>query len=66
VMFQRQPLRRMPRLLENKYYVTRFMMPTIIQPILVRLAGRAVEDIRSRRDDGIVNGLGRLVTRFGG
>src|SRR5260221_7418000 len=34
-MFSNQPLRQMPRLLENKYYVDEIYEATVIQPILV-------------------------------
>jgi len=64
-MFQRQPLRQMPRLLENKYYVDEIYDAAIINPI----------DIISREGlwrifdlgviDGIIHTLGRTVVRFG-
>src|SRR5207237_6905045 len=64
-MFQRQLLRQMPRLLENKYYVDEIYDAAIINPI----------DIISREGlwrifdlgviDGIIHTLGRTVVRFG-
>src|SRR5207253_8459840 len=64
-MFQRQPLRQMPRLLENKYYVDEIYDAAIINPI----------DVISREGlwrifdlgviDGIIHTLGRTVVRFG-
>jgi NADH-quinone oxidoreductase subunit L len=65
VMFQSQPLREMPRLLENKYYVDEVYDATIINPIrdLSREGLWRIFDLGVI--DGIVNGLGRLVTNLG-
>nr|MBA3441131.1 NADH-quinone oxidoreductase subunit L [Pyrinomonadaceae bacterium] len=65
VLFQKNPLLRFPRLLENKYYVDEVYDATIINPL----------EAGSRRGlwqlfdvgvvDGIVNGLGRAVAQIG-
>lgn len=65
IVFQKSPLRQMPGLLENKYYVDEAYDAAIINPI----------EAGSRRGlwqlfdvgvvDGIVNGLGRGVTQIG-
>jgi NADH-quinone oxidoreductase subunit L len=65
LMFQRQPLRQMPRLLENKYYVDEVYDATIIRP--VHTASR--EGLWKIFDlgviDGIIHSLGGAVVRFG-
>ena len=65
LMFQRQPLRQMPRLLENKYYVDEVYDATIIRP--VHAASR--EGLWKIFDlgviDGIIHSLGGAVVRFG-
>jgi NADH-quinone oxidoreductase subunit L len=65
VMFQRQPLRRLPRLLENKYYVDEIYDAAVINPIhtVSREGLWKIFDIGVI--DGLVNGLGRLVTDAG-
>ena len=64
-MFKNQPLRRMPRLLESKYYVDEIYDATIIRPILVisREGLWKVFDIGVI--DGLIHGLGRTVVNFG-
>jgi NADH-quinone oxidoreductase subunit L len=66
VKFQTQPLRRMPRLLENKYYVDEIYEATIIKPILVTSRDGLWKLFDLGVIDGIVNGLGRVVTRLSG
>lgn len=66
VMFQSQPLRRMPRLLESKYYVDEIYDTAIVKPILVASREGLWKVFDLGVIDGIVNGLGRLVTRTGG
>jgi NADH-quinone oxidoreductase subunit L len=66
LMFLRQPLRKMPRLLENKYYVDEIYDATIIQPILVTSREGLWKIFDVGVIDGIVNGVGRMVTRLGG
>ena len=63
--FQKRPLQKMPRLIEEKYYVDEIYDAAIINPIhagsregLWKLFDVAVID-------GIVNGLGRGVTQIG-
>ena len=65
LMFQRQPLRRMPRLLENKYYVDEVYDAAVINPIntVSREGLWKIFDVGVI--DGLVNGLGRLVTDIG-
>ena len=62
LMFNSQPLRQMPRLLENKYYVDEIYDTAIINPI----EDTSREGLWKIFDlgviDGIVNGLGRVVT----
>jgi NADH-quinone oxidoreductase subunit L len=66
VMFQTQPLLQMPRLLENKYYVDEIYDATIIEPILVVSREGLWKLFDLGVIDGIVNGLGRVVTRLSG
>jgi NADH-quinone oxidoreductase subunit L len=63
-MFQ-QPLRRMPRLLENKYYVDELYDGTIIQPILVVSRQGLWKIFDLGVIDGLIHGLGRTVIKFG-
>ena len=65
LMFQRQPLRRMPRLLENKYYVDEIYDAAVINPIntVSREGLWKIFDVGVI--DGLVNGLGRIVTDAG-
>jgi NADH-quinone oxidoreductase subunit L len=66
VMFQSQPLRRMPELLENKYYVDEIYDAAIINPILVVSREGLWKLFDLEVIDGTVNGLGRVVTRLSG
>jgi NADH-quinone oxidoreductase subunit L len=65
LMFQRQPLRRMPSLLENKYYVDEIYDAAVINPIntVSREGLWKIFDVGVI--DGLVNGLGRIVTDAG-
>ena len=65
LMFQRQPLRQMPRLLENKYYVDEIYDAAVINPINAgsRVGLWKIFDVGVI--DGLVNGLGRIVTDAG-
>src|SRR5438874_11295980 len=63
-VFQKQPVRAMPRLLENKYYVDEIYDATIIQPI--KVASR--EGLWKVFDLGVIDGIfgstsGLLTTR---
>jgi NADH-quinone oxidoreductase subunit L len=64
-MFKNQPLRRMPRLLESKYYIDEIYDATIIRPIL----GISREGLWKVFDvgviDGLIHSLGRTVVNFG-
>jgi NADH-quinone oxidoreductase subunit L len=65
LVFQRQPLRQMPRLLENKYYVDEIYDATIINPIHVvsRVGLWKLFDVGVI--DGLIHNLGRTVIDFG-
>jgi NADH-quinone oxidoreductase subunit L len=64
-MFKNQPLRQMPRLLENKYYVDEIYDATIIQPILVISREGLWKIFDLGVIDGLIHGLGRTVVNFG-
>jgi len=64
-MFQQQPLRQMPRLLENKYYVDELYDATIIQPILVSSREGLWKIFDLGVIDGLIHALGGTVIRFG-
>jgi NADH-quinone oxidoreductase subunit L len=64
-MFQQQPLRQMPRLLENKYYVDELYDATIIGPILVGSREGLWKIFDLGVIDGLIHGLGRTVIKFG-
>jgi NADH-quinone oxidoreductase subunit L len=65
-LFGKTPLRQMPKLLENKYFVDEFYNKYIIDPI----ANFSREGLWKGFDvgfiDGMVNGIGSLVTAFSG
>jgi NADH-quinone oxidoreductase subunit L len=61
-MFETQPLRRMPRLLENKYYVDEIYDTAIIRPIHAGSREGLWKVFDLGVIDGIVNSLGRVVT----
>jgi len=65
LMFQRQPLRQMPRLLENKYYVDEIYDAAIINPINVT----SREGLWKIFDVGVIDGflhtLGRTIVDLG-
>jgi len=64
-MFEKQPLRRMPRLLENKYYVDEIYDAAVINPIHVVSREGLWKIFDVGVIDGLVNGLGRLVADAG-
>jgi NADH-quinone oxidoreductase subunit L len=64
-MFKNQPLRHMPRLLENKYYVDEIYDATVIRPILVISREGLWKIFDLGVIDGAVHGLGRTVVGFG-
>ena len=64
-MFKNQPLRQMPRLLENKYYVDEIYDATVIQPILVISREGLWQIFDLGVIDGLVHGLGRTVVNVG-
>jgi NADH-quinone oxidoreductase subunit L len=65
LMFQSQPLRQMPRLLENKYYVDEIYDATIINPILVGSREGLWKLFDVGVIDGLIHDLGRAVIDFG-
>lgn len=65
VMFQRQPLRQMPRLLENKYYVDEIYDATIIKPVLVTSSEGLWKIFDLGVIDGFLHTLGRTIVDLG-
>ena len=65
VMFQKQPLRRMPRLLEHKYYVDEIYAAAVIQPILVISREGLWKLFDIGVIDGLIHSLGRTVVNLG-
>jgi NADH-quinone oxidoreductase subunit L len=63
--FKNQPLRQMPRLLENKYYVDDIYDATVIQPILIISREGLWKIFDLGVIDGLVHGLGRAVVGVG-
>jgi NADH-quinone oxidoreductase subunit L len=66
LMFKKRPLRKMPRLLENKYYVDEAYDAALINPIKVGSREGLWKLFDVAVIDGIVNGLGRSVAQLGG
>lgn len=64
-MFRKRPLREMPRLLENKYYVDEIYDAALINPIKVASREGLWKIFDVGVIDGIVNGLGRSITEIG-
>ena len=64
-LFKRRPLRQMPRLLENKYYVDEVYDAALINPIKVGSREGLWKLFDVGVIDGIVNGLGRGITEIG-
>ena len=63
--FRAQPLRQMPRLLENKYYVDEIYDATIINPIHVGSREGLWKLFDVGVIDGLIHDLGRAVIDFG-
>jgi NADH-quinone oxidoreductase subunit L len=63
--FKNEPLRQMPRVLENKYYVDEIYDATVIRPILVVSREGLCKIFDLGVIDGLVHGLGRTVVGFG-
>jgi NADH-quinone oxidoreductase subunit L len=63
--FQKRPLLKMPRLLENKYYVDEAYNAALINPIKVGSREGLWRFFDANVIDGIVNGLGRSLTGIG-
>jgi NADH-quinone oxidoreductase subunit L len=63
--FQRQPLRPMPRLLENKYYVDEIYDAAIINPIQVFSREGLWKIFDLGVIDGTIHTLGNAIVRFG-
>src|SRR5438477_1591458 len=64
-MFQAQPLRRMPTLLEHKYYVDEIYDAAIINPIQVTSREGLWKIFDLGVIDGLIHSLGRTVVNFG-
>ena len=64
-LFRKNPLRKMPRLLENKYYVDEAYDAAIINPIKVGSREGLWKLFDVAVIDGIVNGLGRGISEIG-
>jgi NADH-quinone oxidoreductase subunit L len=64
-MFRKRPLREMPRLLENKYYVDEAYNAALINPIKVGSREGLWKIFDVGVIDGIVNGLGRSIAEIG-
>jgi NADH-quinone oxidoreductase subunit L len=64
-VFRKRPLKEMPRLLENKYYVDEVYDAALINPIKVGSREGLWKLFDVGVIDGIVNGLGRGVTEIG-
>jgi NADH-quinone oxidoreductase subunit L len=65
LMFQLKPLRQMPRLLENKYYVDEVYDATVINPIHVTSREGLWKIFDLGVIDGIIHALGDTVVRLG-
>jgi NADH-quinone oxidoreductase subunit L len=65
LMFQRQPLRQMPRLLENKYYVDEAYDAAIINPIHVTSREGLWKIFDLGVIDGLLHTLGRTIVDLG-
>jgi NADH-quinone oxidoreductase subunit L len=63
--FRKRPLREMPRLLENKYYVDEVYNAVLINPIKVGSREGLWKIFDIGVIDGIVNGMGRAITEIG-
>ncbi|HYG81036.1 MAG TPA: hypothetical protein VD861_11645, partial [Pyrinomonadaceae bacterium] len=64
-VFRKRPLREMPRLLENKYYVDEVYDAALITPIKAGSREGLWKLFDVGVIDGIVNGLGRAVRELG-
>jgi NADH-quinone oxidoreductase subunit L len=63
--FKKRPLRQMPRLLENKYYVDEVYNAALINPIKTGSREGLWKIFDVGVIDGIVNGLGRSIAELG-
>jgi NADH-quinone oxidoreductase subunit L len=63
-MFQRQPLRAMPRLLENKYYVDEIYDATMINPIHAVSREGLWKIFDLGVIDGIIHTVGGAIVKF--
>ena len=66
VMFTTQPLRRMPKLLENKYYIDEIYDTAIINPVLGTARNVLWRILDIKIIDGTVNGIARAFGETGG
>ena len=63
--FRRKPLARMPRVLENKYYVDEIYDAAVINPIKTGSREGLWKVFDMGVIDGLVNGVGRVLTQLG-
>ena len=66
IMFTTQPLRRMPKLLENKYYVDEIYDTAIINPVIGTARNVLWHILDVKIIDGTVNGIARAFGETGG
>ncbi len=66
VLFSKRPLMRLPRLLENKYYVDEIYDAALIEPIKAGSREGLWRFFDVGVIDGIVNGIGRGTAALGG
>jgi len=64
-LFQRRPLLQMPRLLENKYYVDEIYDKALIRPIEAGSREGLWKILDIGVIDGILHGIGEVVSEFG-
>jgi NADH-quinone oxidoreductase subunit L len=64
-LFWKRPLRKMPRLLEEKYYVDEIYDAAIVRPVEVGSREGLWKLFDVSVIDGIVNGIGRGITQIG-
>jgi NADH-quinone oxidoreductase subunit L len=65
VVFKKRPLLKMPRILENKYYVDEIYDATIINPIVVGSREGLWKLFDQGVIDGLLHGIGDVVTETG-
>ena len=64
-LYRRQPLREMPSILENKYYVDEFYDATVVNPLVSTSRGFLWQIVDVQIIDGIVNGAAGVFRGLG-